>query len=429
MIQTVFELGINLLECFWIAYFLQSYLGSKYEKKASRLLGFLAIWIIEFIAITVTNSITFFEGMGNYVSIVIRIAYVLIFLRGNIMLKLWISAITQIILILCALTGNLIACFVLDYSPMDMITVFGWQRIVGVLFVQASHFVISFFVLRAKVLNPIKTKIWYSLIIVPLLSSLIALKLFPLVFVSPENFNVVLLTLVTLIPLNVLVYYFYTVISREFDNKMKINTLELQNRNAETQIEQSKAFVEQMRTIRHDIKNHMTVIMSYVESGRNDDALNYIREIDSTHLPYLRDYITTNNSAFDAIINSKIALCNQRKIFTQIHISPDVELKLNDFETATLFGNVFDNAINAASRCADGKITLSLKRVGVHTSILLSNSITESVLDKNPDLQTTATNGEAHGIGLKNVRLLVSKYDGMIEFYEENGEFCCHILI
>ena len=429
MIQAVFELSVNIVECFWVAYFVCSYLGSKFERKAHSILGFLAIWIIEFVTITVTNSITFFEGMGNYLTFAIRLVYILLFLKGGLLLKAWISAITQIILVLTALTGNLFICFVLNYSPMDMITVFGWQRIVGVCFVQLVHFAVSFFILKAKTTNPIKTRIWYSLIIVPLLSALVALKLFPIVFAHPEYLNVILLALMTLVPLNVLVYYFYTVISREYDNKLRISTLELQNRNAELQIEQSRAFVEQMRAVRHDIRNHLTVVAAYVEGGRTEDAVKYIKEIDSKHLPLMKEYISMDNSALEAVINSKIALCNQRKIFSQIHISPDVRLWINDVETVTLFGNILDNAIDAVSKDPDGRISLSITQNGKYTSVLVCNTITESVLEKNPNLETTNSDREMHGIGLKNVRAIVSKYNGMMEFYEENGEFCCHILL
>ena len=32
-----------------------------------------------------------------------------------------------------------------------------------------------------------------------------------------------------------------------------------------------------------------------------------------------------------------------------------------------------------------------------------------------------------HGIGLKNVKRIVTSQEGLIDFFEENGNFCVHI--
>ena len=36
---------------------------------------------------------------------------------------------------------------------------------------------------------------------------------------------------------------------------------------------------------------------------------------------------------------------------------------------------------------------------------------------------------ELHGIGIKSIKNIVEKHNGMIQFYEEEDEFCCHIMI
>ncbi len=62
-------------------------------------------------------------------------------------------------------------------------------------------------------------------------------------------------------------------------------------------------------------------------------------------------------------------------------------------------------------------------------SILVSNSIETSVLTDNENLETSKKDKELHGIGIKTIKEIVKKYDGMIQFYEEEKEFCCHILL
>ena len=61
--------------------------------------------------------------------------------------------------------------------------------------------------------------------------------------------------------------------------------------------------------------------------------------------------------------------------------------------------------------------------------LVLKNSIKDSVLAANPDLNTTKVDSEHHGIGINNVRLLVNHYQGLIKFEEDEGYFIVKILI
>ena len=61
--------------------------------------------------------------------------------------------------------------------------------------------------------------------------------------------------------------------------------------------------------------------------------------------------------------------------------------------------------------------------------ISIKNSIKDSVLAANPDLNTTKVDSEHHGIGINNVRLLVNHYQGLIKFEEDEGYFIVKILI
>ena len=68
-------------------------------------------------------------------------------------------------------------------------------------------------------------------------------------------------------------------------------------------------------------------------------------------------------------------------------------------------------------------------KTGEYISFTFRNSIDQSVMQNNHALKTTKANSELHGVGLKSVRSIVKKYDGMLQFYEENNEFCCNILL
>ena len=60
--------------------------------------------------------------------------------------------------------------------------------------------------------------------------------------------------------------------------------------------------------------------------------------------------------------------------------------------------------------------------------ITVKNSIDESVLDKNPELVSTKAE-EGHGYGIKQMKNIVEKYDGMIDIYEKNQMFVVSVML
>ena len=103
-----------------------------------------------------------------------------------------------------------------------------------------------------------------------------------------------------------------------------------------------------MKAVRHDIKNQLLTIMQYADEGKNNDIKEYVNVLTNNYLPNILNYINTNNAAFDAVINSNIAVCNQKNIFMEVNIKQDTNISIPPVEIAVLFGNLLDNAIDAA---------------------------------------------------------------------------------
>lgn len=59
---------------------------------------------------------------------------------------------------------------------------------------------------------------------------------------------------------------------------------------------------------------------------------------------------------------------------------------------------------------------------------MIQNRIMHSVLENNPSLLTSKRDSKYHGYGITNARDLLSKHDGMMDFYESCGYFICRIL-
>ena len=107
-------------------------------------------------------------------------------------------------------------------------------------------------------------------------------------------------------------------------------------------------------------------------------------------------------------------------------INYDILNNINDEDIAVLFGNIFDNAIEAAEKVEDKFISLEIQKQGAYISIYMENSF-DGLFD--PELKSRKGEKHEHGIGMKNVRRIVEEYNGMMKCFVEENIFCCDILL
>ena len=428
MIEFIFETGINLIETFISVDFITKYLGTKYTGNRQKT-AFVIVWIISFIQMTVTNYITDFETFGSYIPMIIYACYAFLCLNGSTPLKIWFAILTHLIVTFTAILTNILVCNIIGYDPYKMITVFNSTRVMGVIIAKIMQFYITRLLLRNKYKNPINNYRWVAIIAIPVISVISICSLMKAAFINNDTSPYILTGMICIILANIMTYYFFTVMNKEYENTIKAKLLEQQNDALKKSIADKDAFVKEMKAVRHDIKNQLLTIMQYADEGKNNNIKEYVNVLTNNYLPNILNYINTNNAAFDAVINSKIAVCNQKNIFMEVNIKQDTNISIPPVEIAVLFGNLLDNAIDAAKDTNEKRITLDIQKNASYLIIFVSNSIKSSVLKDNENLETSKPDKELHGIGIKSIKNIVEKHNGIIQFYEEEDEFCCHIMI
>lgn len=428
MIEFIFETGINLIETFISVDFITKYLGPKYKDNRQKT-AFIIVWIISFVQMTITNYITDFETFGSYIPMIIYACYAFLCLSGSVPLKIWFAILTHLIVTFTAIMTNILLCNIIGYDPYKMITVFNSTRVMGVIIAKIMQFYITRLILRNKYKNPISNYRWVAIIAIPVISVISLCALMKAALINNGISPYILTGMICIILANIMTYYFFTVMNKEYENTIKAKLLEQQNETLKKSIADKDAFVKEMKTVRHDIKNQLLTIMQYANEGKTDEIKEYVNVLTNNYLPNILNYINTNNAAFDAVINSKIAVCNQKNIFMEVNIKQDTDISIPPAEIAVLFGNLLDNSIEAAKHTDEKRISLDIQKNASYLIILVSNSIKSSVLTTNENLETSKSDKELHGIGIKSIKNIVEKHNGMIQFYEEENEFCCHIMI
>ena len=179
--------------------------------------------------------------------------------------------------------------------------------------------------------------------------------------------------------------------------------------------------LNQLHSLRHDMKNHLIVIDGYASQHNDRKIHEYIHNI-SEDLS-LTNTVDSGSHIVSALIVEKEDKAKSQNIRCEINISTP-GINIDDFSITTIIGNLFDNAIKAASECEHGWIRFSLTQTGSYMNIVIENSYSGNIIESNGEFISTKNDKVLpHGIGIKNVRKVVSNLNGQIDFSYASGYF------
>ena len=228
----------------------------------------------------------------------------------------------------------------------------------------------------------------------------------------------------------VLIWVMLGKISKDREIELRYSLLEQQYRYQKENILQSGKSLKEMSTLRHDMKNKLLLIGQLVTNGETDRAIEMCGAC-RTELEAARLLVNSENFLLNAILNSKLAGAREKHIQTEIVITTSQFDDIKDVDLCSILGNLLDNAIEAVQKEPEAHraIKILIEQTGGYRSIMIKNTIGASVLKQNPQLRTTKKNKQIHGLGLLSVRRTVEKYGGEFHRYEEDGFFCCVVIL
>ncbi len=182
------------------------------------------------------------------------------------------------------------------------------------------------------------------------------------------------------------------------------------------------------RQLKHDMRNHLMVLASYLNSGDFEAAKTYTSEI-LDKLNTMHSYVETGNSLLNHILNEKLELARSYKIAVRAEIEPLSFSRMRSIDFSALLTNLLDNAIEASRDEPDRELLLHIFEERGYDGISVKNKIGKSVLAENPGLHSTKKDRELHGMGIAQIREIAASYDGICDFYEKDGFFCSRVFI
>lgn len=175
----------------------------------------------------------------------------------------------------------------------------------------------------------------------------------------------------------------------------------------------------QVRTLRHDLRNHITAVQGLLAQGETDKAIRYLDQL--TASPSLSGGKRfCDNAAANVVFAAKAQEMDQRGLRGTFQISLPRDLAIGDADLCALLGNALDNAMEAAEKSDEKTVAVRCRAEKGLFMLRVENPLAG---DEKADWSTTKKDKAAHGFGLPGMREIARRYGGSLEARAADGQF------
>ncbi len=233
-----------------------------------------------------------------------------------------------------------------------------------------------------------------------------------------------LLLICCLLALGLITYHFW--LRKRVEERLEQDLAEILRRHA-SELELS---TRQMRSWRHDLKNHFQVLRAYAELGENDELLDYLDHL-AGDLAALSPGQRSQHLLVDALLNAKIHYAQEQGIEVQADVLLPPEIPLPDLDLCILIGNLFDNAVESAAAVPEGEerlIRLYIRELKSQLYLYIANTYTGERRLLGQIFPSSKASGE-HGFGLLRIDRVVSRHRGYLKRAADRGLFATEVFL
>lgn len=187
---------------------------------------------------------------------------------------------------------------------------------------------------------------------------------------------------------------------------------------------------DRQRVLIHDIRGHLDAIRSLAEAGKDQEAVRYIKELEAS--PALQNKVRICGSyILDVILCRYKEVCQAKQIRFHVDVRSGSVDMLSQSDMTALFGNLLENAVEAAEGAEESYIELSVetKSENVFQLTMVNSCRQPPKTDSAGNFVTGKQDRERHGLGLKSIRNVTEKHNGIIRQYYEEENRLFHTII
>ena len=205
--------------------------------------------------------------------------------------------------------------------------------------------------------------------------------------------------------------------------------LEEQIINIKNHIGEVEKLYSDMRSLRHDMGNHMMTLENLYRKNETEEAENYIKNLSSS-LEEFRFRIKSGNPVTDVILEEMRKRAEEKGIAFESDFYFPVNTNVNAFDVSIILNNSLVNAIEGADGRKPDIYVLSYRKKNAYLIEVRNSFIGEIVIEEDTGLpETSKKNKQEHGYGLINIRKVAQKYHGDVAVQSEKGRFILIVML
>lgn len=226
------------------------------------------------------------------------------------------------------------------------------------------------------------------------------------------KFALVICNLLSLLS-NIVVFYVH---DKTIKTNRKYTELLLTQQKEDNRVSYYELLKEQnvnSKVLIHDITKHLNSL-KMLSMNNNADIVDYIDNIEND-FDIMNPIDYSNNALLNLITNRYYQICKKENISFEINIQNTQLDFMSEPDITSLFDNLIANATEAAKQSENKFIIFSIDiRNSNFLVISVLNSSDKKPLQVNENIISSKKDSEMHGIGIKSIKRVVKKYDGII---------------
>lgn len=205
--------------------------------------------------------------------------------------------------------------------------------------------------------------------------------------------------------------------------------LEEQIINIKSHISEVERLYSDMRSLRHDMGNHMMTLENLYRKNEMKEAENYIKNLSSS-LDEFKFRIKSGNPVTDVILEEMRKRAEEKGIAFESEFFFPANTNINAFDVSVILNNALVNAVEGADGEKREIHILSYRKKNAYLIEIKNSFIGKLVIDEDTGLpETSKKNKQEHGYGLINIRKVAQKYHGDVAVQLENGRFILTVML
>lgn len=219
----------------------------------------------------------------------------------------------------------------------------------------------------------------------------------------------------------------YQGIKTKQEEKQQAKLLAAQIDSIRRHMEQVEGLYHNIRSIRHDMTNHILILEKLYEKNQPEEAEIYSARL-KEELAQAAGGIESGNPVTDVLLQEFAKEAENRGIDFHSEFYYPADSNIDVFDISVILNNALQNAVENTK---GGRITvLSYRRNNAYI-VEIYNSFTGNLKwnAKNALPITSKEKQEAHGYGLPSIRGIAGKYAGDIDITVKDEEFCLCIML